>query len=82
MTPAQWLRARAESYSTDAGILRRSGQTDDALVYEAIRDELRKCAEECPRPEREPQTIEFQGAAADAWRASLILQREGLTDDK
>lgn len=25
--------------------------------------------------------IEFQGPAADGWRASLILQAEGLTSD-
>lgn len=26
--------------------------------------------------------IEFQGPAADGWRASLILQAEGLTTDR
>jgi len=36
-----WLKARADSYGRDAGILRRDGDTDNALVYEAIRDELR-----------------------------------------
>lgn len=43
---SKWLTARAASYSRDAGILRRNGDTDDALLYEAIRDELRRAAAE------------------------------------
>jgi hypothetical protein len=41
---AEMLRRRAESYGRDASILRCNGSTDDALVYEAIRDELRAVA--------------------------------------
>jgi hypothetical protein len=49
VTPAEvaaWLKVRAASYSRDAYILRGDGSTDDALVFEAIRDELRRCAEQ------------------------------------
>lgn len=39
-----WLRERAESYSRDAMVLRRDGDKDAAIIYETIRDELRRCA--------------------------------------
>jgi hypothetical protein len=48
LSPAVWLRARAKSYARDAELLRSNGDTDDAVVFEAIRDELRKCADQCP----------------------------------
>lgn len=41
-----WLRGRAESYGRDATTLRRFGETDAAVIYETIRDELRRCAHE------------------------------------
>jgi hypothetical protein len=44
---ARRLRERAATYSRDAGILRHSGEDSavDAILYEAIRDELRACAD-------------------------------------
>lgn len=51
---ARSLRERAESYATDAGVLRQNGATDDALVYEAIRDELRKLAGELDTGQPDP----------------------------
>jgi hypothetical protein len=46
-SPARLLRERAESYGRDAGVLRQEGDLDAALIYETVRDELRKCAKEC-----------------------------------
>lgn len=48
-TAARLLRDRADSYGRDATILRQSADMDNALLYEAIRDELRKCADEVER---------------------------------
>lgn len=41
---ARLLRLRAESYAGDAGTLRQRGELDDAVLMEAIRDELRQVA--------------------------------------
>lgn len=46
---ARFLRERANSYGRDATILRQSADIDNALLYEAIRDELRKCADNVER---------------------------------
>lgn len=36
------LRRRAESYASDAGVLRAEGDKDAALIYETVASELRK----------------------------------------
>ncbi len=45
-TAATWLRAKADTYSTDEQTVRREGLSAAALVYRTIADELRKCARE------------------------------------
>lgn len=44
------LLDRAESYSRDAQALRAEGMADAALIYETVRDELRKVAAEMEDP--------------------------------
>ena len=46
MSAAEALRGRSESYGRDAERLRHEGQDDEALIYEIVRDELRKVASE------------------------------------
>lgn len=48
MTPAAWLRERADSYWRDAEALTREGDADSAVAYRIIAGELRKCAENFP----------------------------------
>ena len=40
-----WLRATAASYARDAWLLRDEGELREAVVYEAVRDELDACAD-------------------------------------
>lgn len=41
---AGWLLDRAESYGRDAASFREAGDSAAAVIYETVRDELRKCA--------------------------------------
>ena len=45
---AAWLRDRADSYSRDALVLVDDGDEAMAAAYRAIRDELRRCADQVP----------------------------------
>lgn len=44
MSPATWLRSKADSYARDAALFRHSGDDADADLYYSIAEELRRCA--------------------------------------
>lgn len=43
---AEWLRAKANSYSRDATIIAADGMTTEAIGMSAVATELRKCADQ------------------------------------
>lgn len=42
----RWLKLRADSYSSDARSLRDVGSSTEAIAYQTIATELRRCAEQ------------------------------------
>ena len=44
--PAEWLRAKANSYNRDAEIIAADGMKTEAMSMTFVADELRKCADQ------------------------------------